>query len=107
MVETNRLEPEQRKRSNSLPSPSIPFSFESNELTKVEKDFIEVPEIKDVNVLAGKYFISSILSKTYFLINLYLFNYIYYYLNQNISQGRLRHHLIRRKRVILVELVKN
>ncbi|XP_073988249.1 unc80, NALCN channel complex subunit isoform X3 [Rhodnius prolixus] len=52
VVETNRLEPEQRKRSNSLPSPSIPFSFESNELTKVEKDFIEVPEIKDVNVLA-------------------------------------------------------
>lgn len=46
-----------RKRSNSLPIPKIEVSFyQSNENKKTEnnnKDFIEVPELKDVSLLAG------------------------------------------------------
>ena len=44
-----------RKRSNSLPIPKIEVSFyQSTESKKVEnKDFIEVPEPKDVSLLAG------------------------------------------------------
>lgn len=47
-----------RKRSNSLPIPKIEVSlYQSNDLKKSEansKDFIEVPEPKDVSLLAGK-----------------------------------------------------
>lgn len=44
-----------RRRSNSLPIPTIEISlYQSPEIKKKEnKDFIEVPEIKDINVLAG------------------------------------------------------
>lgn len=48
-----------RKRSNSLPIPKIEVSlYQSNEFKKSEtnnKDFIEVPEPKDVALLAGNY----------------------------------------------------
>lgn len=47
-----------RKRSNSLPIPKIEVSlYQSNEFRKAEtnnKDFIEVPEPKDVSLLSGK-----------------------------------------------------
>jgi hypothetical protein len=45
-----------RKRSNSLPIPKIEVSlYQSPELKKQEsKDFIEVPEVKDVSYLTGK-----------------------------------------------------
>lgn len=45
-----------RRRSNSLPIPKIEISiYQSPEMKqKEEKDFIEVPEIKDVSLLAGK-----------------------------------------------------
>lgn len=45
-----------RRRSNSLPIPKIEVSlYQSTELKKQEnnKDFIEVPEVKDVSLLAG------------------------------------------------------
>ncbi|XP_024080721.1 protein unc-80 homolog [Cimex lectularius] len=48
--DTKREEPEPRKRSNSLPSPQIPTSLFQDEV-KQEKDFIEVPEPKDVSIL--------------------------------------------------------
>lgn len=46
-----------RRRSNSLPIPEIEVSFyQSPETKKREnKDFIEVPEAKDMNILAGKW----------------------------------------------------
>jgi hypothetical protein len=45
-----------RKRSNSLPIPKIEVSlYQSPELKRQEsKDFIEVPEVKDVSYLTGK-----------------------------------------------------
>ncbi|KAJ8932970.1 hypothetical protein NQ314_014301 [Rhamnusium bicolor] len=44
-----------RKRSNSLPIPKIEVSlYQSTESKKTEKDFIEVPEVKDVSLLAAK-----------------------------------------------------
>jgi hypothetical protein len=45
-----------RKRSNSLPIPKIEVSlYQSPELKKREsKDFMEVPEVKDVSYLTGK-----------------------------------------------------
>lgn len=49
-----------RKRSNSLPIPKIEVSlYQSTDLKKNDnnsKDFIEVPEPKDVSLLAGKTF---------------------------------------------------
>lgn len=44
-----------RRRSNSLPIPKIEVSvYQGNETKKQEqKDFIEVPEVKDVSLLAG------------------------------------------------------
>lgn len=44
-----------RRRSNSLPIPKIEVSiYQGNENKKQEqKDFIEVPEVKDVSLLAG------------------------------------------------------
>jgi hypothetical protein len=44
-----------RKRSNSLPIPKIEVSmYQSPELKKREsKDFMEVPEVKDVSYLTG------------------------------------------------------
>lgn len=44
-----------RKRSNSLPIPKIEVSFyQSNDNKKMEnKDFIEVPEPRDVALLLG------------------------------------------------------
>lgn len=46
-----------RRRSNSLPIPKIEISlFQTNDSKKSEnKDFIEVPEVKDVSLLAGKF----------------------------------------------------
>jgi hypothetical protein len=45
-----------RKRSNSLPIPKIEVSlYQSPELKKREsKDFMEVPEVRDVSYLTGK-----------------------------------------------------
>ncbi|MFX8891296.1 hypothetical protein ABTN09_20040, partial [Acinetobacter baumannii] len=45
-----------RRRSNSLPIPKIEVSlYQSPEMKKKEnKDFIEVPEVKDVARLTGK-----------------------------------------------------
>lgn len=45
-----------RKRSNSLPIPKIEVSlYQSPELKKQEsKDFMEVPDVKDVSYLTGK-----------------------------------------------------
>lgn len=43
-----------RRRSNSLPIPKIQVSlFQTNEKKQEAKDFIEVPEVKDVSLLAG------------------------------------------------------
>lgn len=43
-----------RRRSNSLPIPKIEVSIFQNDSKKQEtKDFIEVPEVKDVSPLAG------------------------------------------------------
>lgn len=45
-----------RRRSNSLPIPKIEVSVFQNDNRKQEaKDFIEVPEVKDVSPLAGRY----------------------------------------------------
>ncbi|XP_014281796.1 protein unc-80 homolog isoform X3 [Halyomorpha halys] len=53
VVDTKKMEPEPRKRSNSLPNPELRhLSFESSQERKKGKDFIEVPEIKDVFPLA-------------------------------------------------------
>lgn len=45
-----------RRRSNSLPIPKIEVSIFQNDNRRQEpKDFIEVPEVKDVSPLAGRY----------------------------------------------------
>lgn len=54
--EDSSTQQQPRKRSNSLPIPKIEVSlYQSPELKKQEsKDFMEVPEVKDVSYLTGK-----------------------------------------------------
>jgi len=53
--EESSTQQQPRKRSNSLPIPKIEVSlYQSPELKKQEsKDFMEVPEVKDVSYLTG------------------------------------------------------
>lgn len=56
MSEETGTQQQPRRRSNSLPIPKIEVSlYQSPEMKKKEnKDFIEVPEVKDVSRLTGK-----------------------------------------------------
>lgn len=56
MSEDSIIQQQSRRRSNSLPIPKIEVSlYQSPETKKKEnKDFIEVPEPKDVQILTGK-----------------------------------------------------
>lgn len=50
---TNQQQP--RRRSNSLPTPKLDVSiFQNDNKNQEAKDFIEVPEVKDVSPLSGR-----------------------------------------------------
>lgn len=66
-----------RRRSNSLPIPKIEVSFyQSNDNNKKtdnnNKDFIEVPEINDVSLLAGNNAKKGVFDFRFFIVTNYL-----------------------------------